>query len=122
MIKKEELRIGNLVFCNETATPAVHKITFADMGELVDDPTFFNPIPLSGEWLIKCGFMKTEHDAAISYSLSKVSIARDEEGYVLVHEDDHEGYLCILSKEFFYLHQLQNLFHILVGKELTIQL
>ena len=88
-----ELRIGNWVSWDE------EKLT---------------PIPLTEEILLKCGF---EKDRFGNYSLGLFELLYND---IIGFRFSMEGQWCY--EEIKYLHQLQNLFYSLCGKELEIKL
>ena len=87
-----------------------------------DNTDTFEPIPLTEEILLKCGFSITEsifHDNTNAYEIK--SWGR----IVLINgilQSDEFYFLDGLSTEIKYLHQLQNLYFALTNEELTIQL
>lgn len=127
MIPTKELRLGNLVNSrtNEfakvvqighTLNPDYVGARTIDKGYYV---TFCNPIPLSEEILLKCGFEKyagwfilksiyTHLDININLLINKLTIGRNED-YEIDRFKSH-------------LHELQNLYFALTGEELKIDL
>ncbi len=71
------------------------------------------PIPLTEEWLLKFGFEKTWYGVEDAL----IELQKTEKGYILsINCNEYtEG------KEFYYVHQLQNLYFALTGEELTIK-
>lgn len=100
MIQPNELRIGNYVHSNIIDdTIQVSIIT----SEIKADP-----IPLTEEWLIKFGFKENEFSLVF------------ENGLIGVYEQDNLFWFdtntdCIEIK---HVHQLQNIYFALTGKEL----
>ena len=137
MIQANELRIGNkLLFLGEI-------VTFKNITEIREDGIFwiktfepkiecknfhFKPIPLSEEILLKCGFELNEDLGDMKY----YQIPNEKRGFgVCFDHDEIVFYLfnikgitnLIYDESFFqYLHQLQNLYFTLTGKELEINL
>jgi hypothetical protein len=135
-MKKQELRLGNLVEYpgwNKDGTQAIFKVRdifwegdkIALTNGIIQLPNtsidFIEPIPLTEEWLVKFGFEK--------YGLMHNSYRKNpfivEEGFItndyytfrkIINKEE-----SILLKEFNYVHQLQNLFWVLCGKELTLK-
>lgn len=131
-MKANELRIGNWIIQNGY-DEAVDGVRYADhsldeviqvesetIGYVEDEPEFFDPIPLTEEWLIKFGFKKEESNGL----------------YVIYESDDvdivwHGESLCFESIPMFTnekalkhiksVHQLQNLYFALTGTELEIK-
>lgn len=77
-----------------------------------------NPIPITEEWLVKCGFEKRIdriiQPSEIHYVLGKFILLESVRGFVLCDIGIH---IVVL-----YLHQLQNLYFALTNTELTINL
>jgi len=121
MIKANELRIGNLVryedrnfkiYALSKELPCLDTIEY---GIGVVSYKTIQPIELTEDILIKCGFeWRNEHrGVGAIMDFNKQSIGLMENGEV--------RYLnCWVKLE--YLHQLQNLYYCLTGKELEIKL
>jgi hypothetical protein len=78
----------------------------------------FNPIPLTEEWLLRFGFTYKKTDKANCYTLHFFSVN-------FVTDGGYKGKFFIRIanfnpdiNNFLYVHQLQNLYHSLTGKEL----
>lgn len=152
MIDTRELRIGNYVCCrigienakkyspfgvivsvseahtcaiNYNVPPEIRSLFYK--GKFEDD---FNPIPLTEEILIKCGFVDgsqgyraTGHNFAFSKDVNsqcKIDLYQGDH----YHEASqtygwHIGYY---PNMIYYLHQLQNLYFALTGEELNLNL
>jgi len=144
-MKVQDLRIGNLVTINNPeAWPEMKGIPVTVRSlKRVDDPMFplssgdaalesfygdeysqfdefIEPIPLTEEWLIKCGFEKLSH----------YEEAHTEEDYVWEIEAPRSPVLFLVDGIFHednygvklqFVHQLQNLYYALTGSELTIK-
>ncbi len=79
---------------------------------------YFEPIPLTEEWLLKFDFSKSPFD--------KTSLQYKKDIYSLIGNE--ENWFCLSVGNFVhtkvriqYLHQLQNLYFALTGEELTIK-
>jgi hypothetical protein len=117
MIKAEELRVNNIYMHRSTpdALTIHHKLS------AVCNSDEWNPIPLTPEWLERCGFAKGD-----AYDIEH-DIERGEEHYWhndrliwrhrLKNKRVDECYDHINC-----LHQLQNLYFALTGEELKIEL
>lgn len=142
-MKAEELRIGNYVkidegigkvafimdknLCNEYANDD-YNIT-VEMG----DGTFreeeegkVEGIPLTAEILLNCGFEKINHISGyIFYSFDR-NYKREKFAYMPLDVYLNPNYAKIANftvrNNIEYVHQLQNLFYAINGKELNIQL
>jgi hypothetical protein len=115
MIKPNELRLGNYVHMPLIAATPQKIHSFSQMGLYHE----YDPIPLTPELLEKAGFRKASYYVA-AYSREGWGIDVNDEGdHYELFINDEAGYL--LGK-INYLHQLQNAFFALTGKELTITL
>lgn len=119
-IKISELRIGNLVSCNGELQN-VFSLQDGRTGIFINNTGIYHfkyePIPLSSDILLTCGFTCGEYHKRDWYH-TKLS--------PLVHQYDDCFELqttdaVIISAPFQYLHQLQNLYHALTGEELQIK-
>lgn len=151
MVKVNELRIGNLVINpgidydqgeNKYHDPdgdvvcAVEAFSkeYIELKEVVSGVFLEEkhidqclPIPLSPEWLERCGFKikhETSEEEPLTYSILKMDldIAREEEGYYLRYECQDSYYDSNIGTPILYLHQLQNLYFALTGEELNVKL
>jgi len=129
MIKANELRIGNLY--NQFGN--IHQVNCHIISELEkapQDQLWCKPIPLTEEWLIKFGFEKSLDSKQEDYEWGKASsfVGRRAIGlYKLGDFDDwnvtfREDVGCgwVDLNEIEYVHELQNLFYMLVGEELIL--
>ena len=97
-------------------------IDWQDLKWLTEDPKGFNlvhsPIPLTEEWLLKFGFISNPYQDR--YELVNIYF----QGCKLCFEcDKTKGFTELWISEFpniKYVHQLQNLFHIVTGSELQL--
>lgn len=119
MIKANELRIGNWVTVKGVFEKAIHiRLRKHDFNKDFND---FYPIPLTEEILLKCGFE--------NYQTDKSNVFKGE-GFLItfVKEGRFKGkrylkYHCVTFEDFGkiqYLHQLQNLYWCLCGKEVEV--
>ena len=127
-MKATELRIGNYVWENYSGEMIIRSIIYnspvtthpKDNGSHTIhlsktlklpicgyDISAIKPIPITEEWLIKFGFKKLGKD---TFYLGAIKIHKRNRGFVIA-----KRYVDIL-----YIHQLQNLYFALTGKELTI--
>ena len=118
-MKVTELRIGNLVYFEYQ----VVDINIGDFHIIEKESKFFKPIPLTEEWLLKLGFelhsdyiedrwfvIKTRKRGVtleISLKLKRSMLMNDNVDFCDIWNIK-------------YVHQLQNLYFALTGKELTI--
>lgn len=142
MINPNELRIGNIILCNDKISKVLGLTIHNGWGSVwvdsfiyeYDDSSLLsrcNPIPITEEWLIKLGFNKKgiekeiNFEGAIKYENEKVFdmvfYFELEFYYIIdVNTDKYEDYVYT-TKIFKYIHQLQNLYFALTGKELEIK-
>jgi hypothetical protein len=118
-MRANELRIGNYLFVpgidREVIVSAMFKSHYVceDSDGIRFDESLrinYQPIPITEEWLLKFGFIKSSDNNY--YKGDKFTIYNRFENFGLIGG--------LLSwKEFKYVHQLQNLYFALTGKELT---
>jgi hypothetical protein len=125
----EAIKVNELRVCNLVNDPALENpIEIQPQGLVYVQSGQFKvyPIPLTEEWLLKFGFenlgINDPYDA--QYVLHNV-IDGTSDFTINVCGDDFEptidGTDAICWHDFNYVHQLQNLFFILIGKELTLK-
>ena len=124
-----ELRLGNYIYWNipyKMETKTIHKVVLINEKTINTNPISLGldicdylPIPLTEDWLIKFGFEKTDMDfynitlpdkykvyLSCTMILGRFEVCQSSYGF------------CVDCK---YVHQLQNLYFALTGKELTIK-
>lgn len=108
-----ELRIGNYVHNNVESFPIKAK----DLMFLLafDNEHYAEPIPLTEEWLLKLGFKPNEYQNGW-LELGSLYISKDK--FELGFYDSEYG-VGEYSIELKHVHQLQNLFFAITGKELS---
>ncbi len=121
-MKANDLRIGNYVKGSRVGrVKSIFSVNFQ-----VDDfdcislgnsmQVDFKPIPLTEDWLLKFGFewRKTKND----YYIEKYSLSFYKSGLISFYvEDLNEDFVDLIDIK--YVHQLQNLYFALAGKELV---
>lgn len=129
-METNEVRIGNYIMDKKDEN-IEYVYLIHDLGDLVyiNDlhPDVCIPIPLDEEWLLKFGFFSSD---LVRYDPNDESHEQFE--YTLDSGISHRAFICKPSKgwivklgdyddelEIKYVHQLQNLFFALKGKELT---
>lgn len=120
MIQANELHIGNLVYFNGNVEWSItaEDIVFADSNSESFNEQY-KPISLTEEWLLRFGFKEKRG----FYSLLITDVVQNnvpltimcypKKNRLWVHIGDHS-----LPYFNYHVHQLQNLFHLLTGKEL----
>ena len=118
MIKANELRVGNLIQSSWKNEP--HKVTSDTIYEVEDFPKAYSPIPLTEQWLLDFGFDKHPNpNGTRSWCYYK-----DRERWVIQSMLDLNSFsfgITPLKPELNFVHQLQNLFYTLCGKELELK-
>jgi len=118
VLSATELRIGNYVeYKNNIVKFAIGDFTEADNNSQFLE-LFINPIPLTEQWLKDFGFID---DGRFKwngwYWIGDFGIAHEPDQDCWVWQVVDEG--SVEMPDFKYVHQLQNLYFILTGKELT---
>jgi len=121
MICKEELRFGNYVYSRSKQDPiCINSFdTFKRVSRLSATHAY---IPLTEEWLLKFGFEIKSKYSYTNYALPNgwgVSMWTDE---VPIAGFEEKG-VCYWGEDYIpvrYVHDLQNLYHSLTGKELEL--
>lgn len=109
-MEAKELRIGNYVNHNGFGPVSVDAVDIIHCQSFM---TAYNPIPLTEEWLLKLGFIKSK----LSSNCLKIT-----NGYKFDFAGGEVLYLDSIRLEHIkYIHQLQNLHFALGGEELTIK-
>jgi hypothetical protein len=133
MIKENELRIGNLLNHNNGSMVGSFIVGLIHLEDIIKENSHareYEPIPLTEEWLINFGFKKSLDSKQEDYEWGKASsfVGRRAIGlYKLGDFDDwnvtfREDVGCgwVDLNEIEYVHELQNLFYMLVGEELIL--
>jgi hypothetical protein len=132
MIKANELRLGNRLNLDDLDIDTgkwherIIEVTYRDIHNLLHGHNMvkeaYNPIPLTEEILLKCGFDydEEEKDYCITNNLGHkygVHISNKNCALILYSITDWQ-----IASNFKYLHQLQNLYFALTGEELEVNL
>lgn len=111
-MKDTDVRIGNWVDYGHGRAPV--QITGKDLAEGIEDRPF-RGIPLSPEWLERLGFKKDSQGEY--YDPREVLFTVIFDGDSVNHVWD----ASFTGADIQYVHQVQNLFFALTGKELTLK-
>lgn len=118
MIKANELRIGNFITIdNGEKPPYIYEVTAHDMEEIDGCGEDCFPIPLTPEILEKCGLrLQAQRTSIYIRDRLKIWIGHINGGIAYLKNEDTDDSFYIGQVS--YLHQLQNLYFALTGKEL----
>ena len=122
-----ELRVGNYILfkLGGEGKGKIGSMKRGDFGRFNDSE--YHPIPLTPEWLERCGLVKVKEEDSnsyLSYSILKLDgvIAKQEDGwYQMITDIDgyHEQNVGVKLE---FVHQLQNRYQSLAGEELNVKL
>ena len=98
----------------------IHTVEIATFSMFLDgfdlQGIYFEPIPLTEEWLLKFGFNKTNESKDVEwYKLNNFEVSTYNEGEVVYFVYQH-----LVLRHIMNVHQLQNLYFALTGTELTL--
>ena len=128
-MKANELRIGNIVhsfyisfnFCVEKICKDSIAVSMDNCGIFNERPIReFNGIPITEKWLLKFGFRKDESYHLLTY-VKGYEVSMNEHFSI---EKRNGGWYCMAiapNLEIEFVHQLQNLYFALTGKELQLE-
>lgn len=126
MIDAKELRIGNYIQLRDKhvmvgGIPNMYKLLIPGEQYAVEVEEF-DPIPLTEELLLKCGITEAYSDSkGYIYSINEVKFLRcffDIPSFFIETKGDDDLFNMPIES----LHQLQNLYFDLTGKDLEVEL
>lgn len=125
-MKANELRIGNYVMFQGLNRP--FRVSIIDTTE-TETETKAMPIPLTEDWLLKFGFDKSDNDLYKLLLMKNDDFqsdlwARSESGLKIsltCSQGDYPEQTTFTFDYLKYVHQLQNLYFALTGRELIIK-
>jgi hypothetical protein len=133
-MKANELRIGNYYhyhiideFDDPTEYDIVRQTDAEDLDILSnEEDTYYKPIPLTEEWLLKLGFELEDDNGDIKcYEIQRfwyyVIFDHGEVRLDIKTGKNITHTVFYMDERFQYVHQLQNLYFALTGLELTIK-
>ena len=110
MIQPQELRIGDYIEYNGEAIKLDGSLLCCYIQNELEFP--FNPIPLTEEILLKFGFFKKLGNYELENFRFHISQPMNFDGFVFCEE------YSVITDKIQFVHQLQNLFYSISGKEL----
>jgi len=116
MIHPQELRIGNLVnkiVSNNTFLEKMHNVVASDLYD--DECEWFEPIPISEELLLKCGFERELDGFFRINGSSMIEVFFHDRGIQVTTDS-----VCLDHVQF--IHQVQNFYFAHKNEELQINL
>jgi hypothetical protein len=129
-MKASDLRIGNLLL-NDGIVVTIDARTIFDIWN-DEGAKKYKPIPLTEKWLLKFGFEKVVYDSEETGYGTEYELKCSSDVF-MVYEDDFSValYSCkeVIGRDLSVIptwnqvktvHGLQNLYHALIGKELTL--
>lgn len=125
-MKANELRIGNVIQLINGSNRMVLGVSMDNVTGLTDISTYpedksqidtkpskyYQPIPITEEWLVKLGFTKQD----------EITFVLDDE-LIQIYKGEFYYSLSITAKDsrfIGFVHQLQNIYFVMTGEELTI--
>jgi hypothetical protein len=108
-----ELRIGNLVY--DGGSPKPFAVT-----DFTQNEDFYDPIPLTPEWLERCGFEKDADSDIYQLEAGRKAFRIQLSTESIIFRFDVGGDWTESMEAPEYVHQLQNLYFALTAEELTI--
>jgi len=124
-MKSNELRIGNYV--NYEGDSCLFELDDFKNIEFDELSSCYEPIPLTEEWLLRFGFEFDGEQINGKYYKKEINYSSGYRDYLSI-TDKGAGYLFMLTSnyekhsilpfEYKHVHQLQNLYFALTGKEL----
>lgn len=127
-MEANELRLGNKVYLlgydsNEggkflDGSKEEMEVDILVLKDIIEDSEFYKPIPLTADWLLKFGFSHLGIGFVSVDDLFFAYAGNDGKYEIFLNKEVEEDvYLAHIQ----YVHQLQNLYFVLTGKELTIK-
>ena len=97
-MRAEELRIGNW-FKEDTLEPKYAQITAEQILDLYDDPLddFYQPIPITEDWLLKFGFEKEKSDIPTFSKVFGRFIEDDYEHCLIINLDADDNLYTVFN-------------------------
>ena len=130
MIQENEIRVGNYYNRVESYSSSLgyHKFSASvwyAIGECTDFLENYDPIPLTEEILLKCGFSKSVRPNCEDIYIdlpARMILWFNEGNYAEMDLIQDDKRISFKHSHIKHLHQLQNLYFCLCGKELNVEL
>jgi len=132
-MKKEELRIGNLIHADGDPI-RVSVYWLVSMEDYPEEENLYQPIPLTEEWLKDLGFYETEEGCGFHAPAFNKGLREDTcdmltlrpcytDGYYWGFRESVEDSAFEIGspRPIVYVHDLMNFWYFLTGEELTIK-
>lgn len=119
MITASELRIGNWI---ELKNSGFVKVDADNIGDIVNNPYIFEPIPLTPEILQQCGLNQMTNTKMFYKEFENGNYLQIADNEISLGGNDSSTGGMTFNIECKYVHQLQNLYFTLTGEELNIEL
>ena len=118
-MKANTLRFGNII---KTGFEDIIIVGFSTFKALENNESYFYPIEITEEWLLKFGFqLKDEVNRGYLITTNeylKESLYCSKDGVVALYSEILENKKDFILKKITYIHQLQNLYFSLTDLEL----
>ena len=122
-VMENELRLGNL-FIEQNSSEIISVIGL-ERNRVVFTGMFINewqakPIPLTEDWLLKLGFTQHHGDYYNQHLLLKNTGASKNEWDLKLYPNELGSASETTGQRFYFVHQIQNLYFSLTGRDLTV--
>ena len=117
-MKLIDLRVGNTVLKDGK----IKYVSIFTLNDTIDFADHFKGVPLTEEWLWKFGFTNIdegEFHKDWKFKGLKIRYKKENEKYIIGVWNDSDDDCQIIWLDF--VHQLENIFYMITGKELAIQ-
>lgn len=126
IIDAKSLRIGNYLYDNEVGCKMEFKVTADDIRYIAHGKNHeYSYLQITHEWLERLGFTKVSFDDGTDGHYYEINLSDDPHYDIALLEGDKDGVVEVFlfpydNIRFQYIHQIQNVFYAITGKELTI--
>lgn len=120
-IKLSDLRLGNWVTLDRDKPFKITCSSFALFERLNIEVSDYLPIPLTPEILIKAGFENLHTEYCESFQKEPLLIEwLPDSTWMIRLELKIKSYAFVLTRDCYYVHELQNLWQSITGKEIEL--